>query len=127
MATEEVSLKERLKEARLRTAAERRETVSQERMGELVGQIVGRRVHQATWSEYENGKSEPPLDVFRAAARLSKLSFLYLTLGQEEEDVINPETDRKLTEEEIERARRVASAEREATQPRGKARKRRGS
>ena len=130
MAKEEVPLHQRLKEARLRTAAERRESVSQEKMAELVGALLGRKVQQSAWSDYENGKAEPPIDVFKAVARLSKLSFLYLTLGRDQEgdddELIDPLRDRKLTPEEEARATQAAAAEREAEAARRRAKGARG-
>lgn len=52
-------------------------------MGVLVAELIGRTVRQAAWSLYELGKSEPPLDVIVAAAKLSGLDASYLAFGGE--------------------------------------------
>lgn len=70
-----------MKEARLRTGVRLRETVSQQRMGALVGAELGRALHQNQWSRYETGESEPPLDVIRVTARLSGLDQSYIAFG----------------------------------------------
>lgn len=73
---------ERMKEARFQTAARLREPVSGERMSELVGQALGRVLHPTQWRRYEGG-TEPPLDVIRAAARVSGLAEAYIAFGDE--------------------------------------------
>lgn len=50
-------------------------------MGALVGKLVNREIHQGQWSLYENGKSEPPLDIIRATAQVSGLAPEYLAFG----------------------------------------------
>jgi hypothetical protein len=76
------SVSERLKEARFQTAARLRESVSQERMAELVGEELGRVMHPTQWRRYEAG-TEPPLDVIQAAARCSGLTASYIAFGAE--------------------------------------------
>lgn len=71
----------RLKHARLQTAVRLGQTVSQERMAELVSKTTGSPLWQAQWSFYELGKAEPPLAVIQAAAELSGLEASYLAFG----------------------------------------------
>jgi transcriptional regulator with XRE-family HTH domain len=72
---------ERMKEARLATAVRLRRTLSQAGMAELVGKEIGRDLWQAQWSKYELDESEPPLDVIRAASKLSGLDPSYIAFG----------------------------------------------
>lgn len=70
-----------MKEARFQTAANLQETISQQRMAGLVSKVLGRPLHQAQWSDYERGESEPPLDVIQAAAKVSELPPEYIAFG----------------------------------------------
>jgi hypothetical protein len=81
-----VTLASRMKEARLRTALVLRETISQERMAALVAEALRRPLHQTQWRRYESGESEPPLDVLKAVARVSRVSRDWLTFGDEPDD-----------------------------------------
>jgi hypothetical protein len=78
----DVSRGGRMLEARLATAARRKESVSQQRMADLLTEALGRKVHQPQWSSYEAG-SEAPLDVIDGAARLSGLTRDYLGWGND--------------------------------------------
>jgi hypothetical protein len=81
---------ERMKEARFRTAAARREAVSQALMAQLVSNVLGRVVHQTQWGRYETGDSEPPLDVIRATARVSGLAEAYIAAFGEDMPAQSP-------------------------------------
>lgn len=70
-----------MKEARLAAAVRQHRTLSQATMAELVGKEIGGDLWQAQWSAYELDKSEPPLAVIRAAAKLSGLDESYLAFG----------------------------------------------
>jgi len=72
----------RMKQARLQTAVGLRETVSQERMADLVGAELKRVLHPTQWRRYETGEREPPLDVIRATARVSGLTEAYIAFGE---------------------------------------------
>lgn len=74
------SVFERMKEARLQTAVRLRETVSQERMAELVSKHLGRVLHTTQWRRYETDR-EPPLDVITAAASVSGMLEGYIAFG----------------------------------------------
>lgn len=65
----------------MRAGVRIRETISQQRMAELVGAELGRTLHQNQWSRYEGGGSEPPLDVIAVTAKLSGLSESYIAFG----------------------------------------------
>lgn len=112
-----VTVAHRMKEARLQTALRRHETLSQARMAELVAAEMGTPLHQAQWSNYESGKSEPPLAIIRAAAKLSGLALAYIAFPEETDSSgsplldLDPSKDRKLTEEETARAIRRAADE----------------
>lgn len=121
----------RLKEARFQTAARLRETVSGDRMAELVGTELGKTMHPTQWRRYEAG-TEPPLDVIRAVARVSGLSEAYIAFGiirpPDAGAIVDPERDRKLTDAEVDRAsrkaredraKRTASARKQGRQGRG--------
>jgi transcriptional regulator with XRE-family HTH domain len=75
----------RFKQARLQAALRHGRTISQERMAEMVAEIIDRPLAQAQWSSYELGKAEPPLDVIRAAAKLSGLDEAYVAFGPKPE------------------------------------------
>lgn len=91
--SDEVSLGDRLREARFATATRRRSAVSQGLMAELVGKELRRVVHQGQWSLYEANKSEPPLDVIRAVSTLSGLAAQYLAFGASPNaTLVNPDT-----------------------------------
>jgi hypothetical protein len=77
----EVTVAERLKEARFQTAARLRENVAQDRMATLVADALGRVLHPTQWRRYESGEREPPLDVITAVARVSGLSEAYIAFG----------------------------------------------
>lgn len=109
--SEQESIADRLKEARFQTAARLRENVSQDRMAELVGEALGKTFHATQWRRYEGGR-EPPLDVIRAVARVSGLSEAYIAFGISATAIIDPTTDRKLTEAELDRASAKAKQER---------------
>jgi hypothetical protein len=105
----------RLKEARFRTAANLRETVSQDRMAELIGEHLKRVFHPTQWRRYEGGV-EPPLEIIRAVAAVSGLPEAYIAFGVKTGDVvIDPTRDRLLTEtgpnSDRERAARAAADE----------------
>jgi hypothetical protein len=85
---------ERMKEARFRTAAARREAVSQALMAQLVSNVLGRVVHQTQWGRYETGDSEPPLDVIRGTARVSGLAEAYIAaFGENAPTARGPKTE----------------------------------
>lgn len=67
-------------EARMATAARRRQAVSQSAMAKLLAKAVGHRVHQPQVSSWEAG-AEPPLDIILAYEQLSGLSRNYLAWG----------------------------------------------
>jgi len=110
-------LGERFKEARLKTAVKLNATVSQGRMAQLVTQELAKlkspkTISQPQWSDYEAEKAEPSTIVYRAVSRVSGLPEAYLAFGANAEAVANPSTDRKLTEEELDRADAAAAASR---------------
>lgn len=80
---ERLTVAERMKEARLRTAIRENGNVTLERMGELVGGLVGRALHPTQWRRYENGESEPPLEVIQATAALAGMSEHYIAFGNQ--------------------------------------------
>lgn len=104
------ALGERLTEARFQTAARRRETVSRDRMAELIAEVTGKPLHETQWRRYEKGQSEPGMSIVRAAAKLSGLSEAYLFGIRGGEEIIDPARDRQLTDEELDRAKRVAES-----------------
>lgn len=112
-----------MREARLKAAVVAGKPLSQEAMATLVSKEVGRSVHQTTWSAYESGASEPPYDVVLAAGRVSELSPAYIAFGLESDALIDPERDRKLTEEgpdsDRARAARAVEAKKSAKRRRG--------
>lgn len=71
-----------MREARLQWGANRRESASQAAMAEAVSKLIGRKLTQSGWSDYESATTEPPLDVITAAAKLSGLSESYLAFGE---------------------------------------------
>lgn len=100
-----------MKEARLRTGVRLHETVSQARMADLVSAEIEWSIGQTQWGRYELGESEPPLDVIRAAAKVSELSPEYIAFG-----VVggpDPALDRRLTDDgpDSDRARAERAAE----------------
>jgi hypothetical protein len=105
----------RMKEARLQTALRRRETVSQARMAELVAVVMNAPLAQAQWSLYERDESEPPLVVIRATAQISGLDESYIAFGRATAPNgsvldLDPTRDRRITDEELDRAERLVAA-----------------
>jgi transcriptional regulator with XRE-family HTH domain len=117
----------RMKEARLQAAVRLRETVSQERMAELVGKELGKPMHQTQWRRYETDR-EPPLEVIVAAAKVSGLSEAYIAFGTPDADrLIDPARDRRLSYAEEQRALRVAEESSASAKKLGTKAKKRGS
>lgn len=116
-----------MKEARLRAALLRKETVSQARMADLVSKELGRSIQQTQWGRYESEENEPPLDVIRAAAKVSELAPEYIAFGVVADDLSpDPDRDHLLTEEELDAAQAEAEAiQRERDRKSGGAGKRR--
>lgn len=92
-------------------------------MAVLVAKELGRALHQTQWARYESGESEPPLAIIRAAANVSGLSEAYIAFGNRLLDSVKVH---KLTEEQVELAKRVAESERRERQQQEKRQKGRG-
>lgn len=120
MATSGDTVAARMREARFRTAAARQVAVSQAEMAAMVGKEAARSIHQTQWARYENGDSEPPLDVIRATARVSGLPESYIAFGNSPTAIIDPARDRTLTEEEENRAIAKSRAAKAATKRPGR-------
>lgn len=128
---ESLTLAQRMKEARKTVGALRiDDSLTPKRMAELVAERLGRPFHETQWRRYEAG-TEPPLAIIQAAAALSGLREEYLAFGKlpktEMTVVIDPTRDRKLTDEEIERAKEQDRRERAARTSPAKGRRRRGA
>jgi hypothetical protein len=110
---EKVALAGRLKEARLATAYLRKIEISQDGMAAVLSETLGRQFHPTQWRRYESGKSEPPLEIIRALASVSGLTESYIAFGVTEVGIetLDPSKDRKLTMQEIQRARLQAARE----------------
>lgn len=76
----------RMKKARLHAGFRLGESVSQERMAELVSRELGRVLHPTQWRRYETDR-EPPLDVIVATARVSGVTEHYIAFGGDLENV----------------------------------------
>lgn len=127
------------KKARMATAARLGRMVNQTLMAQLVNDELKRMgsrktISQSGWSDYEAERSEPALVTIRAAAHVSGLSEAEIAFGppRDEEahararrvaepspdvELASPDRLRPLTTEELDRADRVAAAERAAAQP----------
>lgn len=108
--TDPETVGQRIKQARLRLAARRGETVTQ---AWLAAQCT---VAGATVSQWEAGIVSPTLSMIPRIASALGVSAGWLAFGENGEDaLINPATDRKLTDAEIERARAQVRAAKAAT------------
>jgi hypothetical protein len=67
-----------MREARLHAAVREKRSITMDAMAGLIAQELGRPLHLTQWRRYENGESEPPLDVIRATARVSGLAEAYI-------------------------------------------------
>jgi transcriptional regulator with XRE-family HTH domain len=75
METNNSSFAQRLFQARLAYSAEKGRQVTQAELAELVG------VSTATWSTWEAGRSEPPLDTIGKVARVLNVGPGWLAFG----------------------------------------------
>ena len=103
-----------MKEARLRAALRLGETVSQARMAELVSKELKRTIQQTQWGRYETGENEPPLDVIKAASRVSELPPEYIAVGTKPSVTIDESSFIDIPPEAVERAKKQAAATRSA-------------
>jgi transcriptional regulator with XRE-family HTH domain len=98
---------ERIRQARLTLAARRGETVTQSWLAAQCG-VAG-----PTVSQWEAGIAQPSLGMIPKVAAALQVTAGWLAFGEESvPDLINPATDRKLTDEEIDRARAAVAAAR---------------
>jgi len=123
-----LTLAGRMKEARKMVGVARLdENITPKRMAALVSERLGRPFHETQWRRYEEG-TEPPLEIITVAASLSGLREEYIAFGRlprmDETVVIDPARDRKLTDEEIERAKQEADRQRAARTSQAKRRRR---
>lgn len=89
---------DRIKQARLTLAATRGETVTQAWLAAQCG-VAG-----PTVSQWEAGIAQPSLSMIPKVAAALRVTAGWLAFGESAE-LINPATDRKLTDEEVQRAR----------------------
>ena len=107
---------DRIKQARLTLAATRGETVTQAWLAAQCG-VAG-----PTVSQWEAGIAQPSLSMIPKVAAALRVTAGWLAFGEEVSELINPATDRKLKDEEIQRARDTVAASRASRS--GAARKR---
>src|SRR5690348_2170470 len=97
---------QRIRQARLQLAARQGETVTQAWLAAQC-QVAG-----PTVSQWEKGVVSPTLQMVPKIAKALGVSAGWLAFGEDGPPLINPATDRKLTDEEIERARAQVAASR---------------
>jgi transcriptional regulator with XRE-family HTH domain len=99
------SLGDRIRQARFQLAARRGRAVTQTALAASIG------VSPGAVSQWENGTTEPTLSIIPKLAQALGVTAGWLAFGEAEgEPLLNPATDRKLTAEEIERARAQVAA-----------------
>ena len=106
--TDPETVGQRIKQARLQLAARRGETVTQAWLA-VQCQVAG-----PTVSQWEKGIVSPTLAMIPRIAKALEVTAGWLAFGEvpDAEPLLNPATDRKLTDEEIERARAQVAAAR---------------
>lgn len=97
---------DRIRRARFQAAARSGRAVTQTALAKAVGVTPG------AVSQWENGTTEPNLSVIPKLAHALGVSPGWLAFGEDGPELINPATDRKLTDEEVQRARDTVAAAR---------------